>query len=383
MNKLILFLFCALLAWPLIGKDKAHPLPVSMTVVVTPAYTPLLYRHQNHVVLTVTNWVDKPQSLRFRGAITGDNGFSAVTNPEFQPAISFVLLPYQTRSFVLSNAPTVGFLDEANLDINLPKDMREQLNQGLAPEGSYQLCVQALAYETGIALSDEACFSYNVTAAQPPLTLSPQCGDTVQQQFPVFNWSVPGGAFDPAKIRYDFYLLRLQAGQNDPWTALQQAIASGVGNPLVKTGLYAPAYALKPADAAFLGKGRYVWAVVARDISGLLYLDNGGMSNVCGFVYDFPPTPHQTGTGTNPPIATPKNTLLKGRLFYTYLEGTVPPLPMNFTTTYSTAGTYQQELQNQRALYGGTLVNSGTTGFTPDLAAELSAQKTAIDNLFS
>jgi hypothetical protein len=284
---------------------------VSVSVTIPPPYSPYLSEYSDLLsqgIITITNLTGNPQTLKLIGYVQGDNGLEAFTNANYQPFNPIVLNPFETR-VILAGQQNQEYLDANNISYNASQSIINQIQQtGILPEGNYQICIRALDFNNNQPLSPDApmgCVFFPVIYVQPPFLTYPMCEDsvTVTNNMMVLNW-LPVAAATPLPVVYDLYIVPLMAGQN-PNDAMMGAINFGAGNPIIKLGLVTNSAITLPSDLPLQFGQWYAWAVVARDPSNTVVIENNGRSEVCTFyVKEQEPI---AGTGI-PPVYTPVNT---------------------------------------------------------------------------
>lgn len=344
--KRLLLLFSLLVA---IFSSKAQN-SVNVTLLVTPPYSPYLsdyteFGQQN--VLQLQNTTAASLQVKLVGSITGlDNGLFLNTEPDYQPALPIILAPFQTYS-VNSASPSKDFLDANNTETNVSQQQQNAiLASGVLPEGTYQLCVRAVDYNTNEPLSPEGtgCATFTIAYPVPPIPINPICGNTVENPFPSFSWTpvYSQGSF----FLYDLYLLRLVESQI-PDDAMWLAIAGNVGNPIVIRNLVSGIYQYKPSDIPLQQGATYAWCVVARDAAQNIIVANQGRSEVCTFVYQTPTPPttpvvvQEETTPVLPVDFNLNNTTVSGTLLYRYYDNEQfgdPGIP-NYNPSKTVGGT--------------------------------------------
>ncbi|HRN36917.1 MAG TPA: hypothetical protein PLL18_08390, partial [Flavobacteriales bacterium] len=319
----------ALMTAALVAMSAAAQGQVVVTPIITPPYSIHLSDYQGALIVNLLNTATAPRQVKLVGTITGDNGYSGRTRSSYAPQSPIVLAGLENK-VIQANSQAMAFLDPNNFQVSAPQQVADAAMQtGILPEGNYELCVQALDYNTNAPLSDEApagCLFFTIAMAQPPVITFPLCGEAVETQWPVFTWSPPVGNFNLAQVRYDLYVLELLAGQN-PNNAIALAMDGLMGNPIVRTNLTAPTYAWQPYDPKLNTGVTYVAAVVAKDATNSIPFENKGRSEACTFEIQPaqpPPPAHTVGVQTMPanmlPIGPIADTRIKGRLVYRFKD---------------------------------------------------------------
>lgn len=261
---------------------------VQVLVNVNPPYSAYLQDYAGagqQVQIRLINPTARPFEIRLQGSVTGDNGVSIRTLPNYRPPVPFVLQPGTT---LLTRKDLEGLFD---LNQILVEGMNKNiLYQGKPlPEGSYQLCVQVFDNRTSQALSAGEPLGcsppFPVKAIEPPILIAPLCDSEVIPIIPqatVFTWTPPAGIL-PTQVSYTLRIVELPLQNVDPNVFIDAVSLPPSGleikNVPTSTFLYGPQYLpLKP------GK-RYAWRVQAVDKFGKLNLLNDGKSPVCAFRY--------------------------------------------------------------------------------------------------
>ena len=273
---------------PVAGSDD-----VTLTTQVIPPYSTYLddYINQNKLFVILRNNTSVNQILRLRGTLEGNNGV-LITIPEtFIPAIPIELAPKQVLQ--LSGNALREYFSESVLKIE--GISRNEITQGNGlPEGSYQLCLQALGYKSGVPRSQGSplgCTRFDLRQFEPPFIIQPVCGNSVnviQPQNVLFTWSVPAGA-RPDQVEYLVKIIELNPQGIDPNQAMLSANAPPLFEKVVKTNSYI--YSL--ADPKLEAGRKYAFRVTARTNTTSrrgrrgdpLNFRNNGHSQVCTFTY--------------------------------------------------------------------------------------------------
>ncbi|WP_338873512.1 hypothetical protein WBJ53_30730 [Spirosoma sp. SC4-14] len=260
--------------------------------------------------------------IRLQGSVTGDNGVSIRTLPNYRPPVPLVL-PAGTT--LLTRRDLEGLFDLNQISVDgMDKNL---LYQGKPlPEGDYQVCVQVYDNRTSQMLSAGEPLGcsppFPVRAIEPPMLISPLCDGEVLPTTPqatVFTWTPPAGIL-PTQVSYTLRVVELPLSNVDP-NVFIDAInlpPSGIEikNLSTSTFLYGPSYLpLK------LGK-RYAWRVQAIDKFGRLNLLNDGKSPACAFQYGSVP---ETRERLNPYLTITKPTPGRAKQLATVEVGTNNP----------------------------------------------------------
>ncbi len=262
---------------------------VMVNVQVLPPYSTYLpdyFNYSNRVVLTLIS--TGPANVKLSATISGDNGITVTTNPQFQPPIPIHL--NQNVMVALTGGDLQNYIDYNNATVT-GIDKNTLFQGGGIPEGVYTLCIQALDYTTGIPLSDPSpagCSNpFEVKSIDPPVLISPSCGDSVSpdnQQSIVFSWVPSQGT--PVTTQYKFKMVELIPPDRNPNDAMNSATTP----PFYETTVNSLVLVYGPAEP-FLQQGHsYAWRVTAVDVSmiqpnltGSVEFVNNGASEVCWF----------------------------------------------------------------------------------------------------
>src|SRR5690606_40777862 len=121
---------------------------------------------------------------------------------------------------------------------------REDVARGNGlPEGNYQLCLQALDYNSGEPRSPGSplgCAIFDLRQFEPPFIIQPACNTTVnttQPQNILFTWSIPAGA-RPDLVEYVLKIVEMYPQNMDPNQAMQAANIPPLFEKVVRTNSY-------------------------------------------------------------------------------------------------------------------------------------------------
>ncbi|MCD8538632.1 MAG: hypothetical protein LRY55_01900, partial [Leadbetterella sp.] len=218
MRKSLIVLFFILGA----GMLRAQTLfPVQVSINLVPPYSTRLSDYANNpgkVLITLRNTQAREVTIYLRATISGDNGLTVFTKPDYRPVHGITLQP--NIPFTL----TVGDLQEV-FDINqlttrgiTLQDI--QRKNGL-PEGVYEVCVRAYdVARPAVPLSSESplgCTTIRLTSIEPPLLIKPFENEevsVVQPQHVIFSWTLPAGA--PPGTRFRLRIIELLDPKRNP-----------------------------------------------------------------------------------------------------------------------------------------------------------------------
>ncbi|GGH80800.1 hypothetical protein HNQ91_005389 [Filimonas zeae] len=258
---------------------------VNVTIGVTPPYSPYLSnytsRDANKIFLTLQNTTTGTLQVRLAGSAVGDNGVAIRSRPGFVSSQMITLAPRQIRQLngtALSEIFDLNNFDVTGIDRNtLARTLR-------LPEGNYNLCVQALDYNSGRPLSAGAptgCALLAITYPEPPVLVSPLPGDSVNAATPqtvIFSWMNPGAV--PPGTEYTLQIQEMPARNANPNQVLISATF-----PLLSQKLRTTSYVYNVGNLALKKGSYYAWRVVASDPTGKTNFKNEGISAAAVFKY--------------------------------------------------------------------------------------------------
>jgi hypothetical protein len=277
--------------------------PISISVLVAPPIASNVSDYLDQNVLKITNSSNTSISIYLKGFLTSDNGISASTKAGYKPRLPIVVPANQSLILQATTSNGNNYMDQKNIDYTTGNYKLEDIARtGVIPEGNYTLCVVAYEYTTGELKSLEsgfgACRAFSIVIPPPPFV---DCNMNVpslngQEDLFVgrtslisqsdaatirFNWS-PTSARGVLVI-YDLCLLQLLPGQPNTADVLLDAIRNKSIN-LIKIPIHVTTVNVAISLYPKLVPGRYLWAVVARDVANdKTQFQNNGISNVCEF----------------------------------------------------------------------------------------------------
>ncbi len=277
-----------IMALPLFSMSQ--PYPVTVNVTVTPPYTSSISDYMNipnKIMITLTHTaIDYPEiDLYLKISIRGDNGVSAVSDPNYKPVNPFNLQPGSTRIVNTDNISDAFNLKHIVIEGITIADL--VTGAGL-PEGAYQICVTAYDFNTGQALSLEepmGCSTFfMVTNLDPPVFNNFYCGDTYTSLGPQavgVSWLQPSAVIPNAT--YHFEIVEIPENvEIDP----NEAFLTAKYPVLYEEELSQTMLSLT-VDKVSLNPGyTYVMRVTIKDPSGASHFRNNGTSEVCSFRYE-------------------------------------------------------------------------------------------------
>lgn len=260
---------------------------VMVNVALNPPYSQRLsdYEHyQADVLITLTNLTQQDLQMKIVGEINGANtGLFVKTRPEYVPNQIITLAPGESRSY--QGNQITGYFDNQNTVRNIPADLEADIARtGLLPQDNYDYCIEVVDINT-LAVLGRKCTLLPIQYLSPPQPNLPWCESSQDIHInPLvnFSWLPPvGGGLGQANLQYDFYLVPVPAGQ-DPGQLLQLAMDGQLpGQFFINRNLMAPAFQYNTLQDPPLTPGLYVWGITARDLNGLVGIENHGQSSFC------------------------------------------------------------------------------------------------------
>ncbi len=273
----LFFLITALVVQTAIGQ-------VNVTVRVLPPYQSRITEYASRpdlMLLTVTNTTARQQRVQLTASISGDNGVGAWVRPGYRSSQPVELAPGQ--ALTLNGSDIAMLFDHNQIQYTGISQADFQRGVGLL-EGTYQLCIRALDYDSHEPVSPEepmGCTSFTISSVEPPTIIQPFNEQELRadgpQAFPI-TWSTPPGSSPLTEYRVKMVEMIAPRNPND---AMQSATTPPFFEETVNTNmlLYGPQYPQ-------LTPGRqYALMVQAVDPYGTISFRNRGMSEVILFTY--------------------------------------------------------------------------------------------------
>ncbi|SRR6266536_3051518 len=186
-------------------------------------------------------------------------------------ALSVVLTNTQTGETTLTAGSDVFTLNPGTTQIQATdigpitydysgSNLTDQDPNGFIPIGEYEACYTLSKQNSGhMEVVVQNCISILVEPLSPPLLNIPADQDSIEDQYPQFNWLPPTPLNIFNNLSYDFILVAVQPGQT-PLEAVQQNI------PIYSGGNLTDIFLNYPASNAPLDTGKtYAWQVIAKD----------------------------------------------------------------------------------------------------------------------
>lgn len=281
---------------------------VNVTIRVLPPYQSRITEYASRpdlMLLTLTNTSTTAHRVQLTAAISGDNGVGAWIKPGYRSPQPIELAPGQVVSL---NGSDIAFLFDHN-QIQYTGISQADFTRGSGLlEGTYQLCIRALDYDTQEPLSPEepmGCTQLVISSVEPPTIIQPFNEQELRadglQAFPI-TWSTPPGS--SPMTQYKVKLVEMITPRN-PNDAMQSATTPPFFEETVNTNmlLYGPQYPQ-------LTPGRhYALMVQAIDPFHTISFRNQGMSEVIAFTY-----------GQSPDVADRQAEVEEIELYYPYAD---------------------------------------------------------------
>jgi TANFOR domain-containing protein len=258
---------------------------INVSVMIQPPYSNKIadYIEQgNNIVIRVTNMSQSVQQIKLIPSLEGNNGVSVKVRENFIPTSPIIMAPNETKMFSYNQLrPFNSNLSQNDLILQgISFSVLE--GAGVLPEGTYTLCIKAIAYGSNTVLSEPSgCNSFLLSAYDPPMILMPTADAVVnlpQPQLLTFQWTPSGIS---GKTRYTLRMVDMTStnlfNPNDAFN--NPFIAPFFEQTNISTSIFI--YDMgKPA--LFPGR-KYAVQVVAYDPDGKLSFKNNGKSLAIAF----------------------------------------------------------------------------------------------------
>ncbi len=259
--------------------------PVTVTSIVSPPFsTSFSYyiNNPNKIQVIFTNTSPQPLDVYVQGKLAGDNGIEIKSDPSWHPSIPITLQPGIPFQLTQDNIGDIFSSDHILFEGTTREDL---IKMGGLPEGNYQFCFSVYDFNTNKLLSvqDMGCSNImNITYVDPPIILTPVCGDTVTATNPqniLISWTTPVGA--GSNIKYRLIMTEMHPANRDPNDALLAAAP-----PFFIDKETSVNQLLIGPDSPPLIKGRsYAFFVQAYNPDQKILFKNNGASEACWFYY--------------------------------------------------------------------------------------------------
>lgn len=241
---------------------------------ILPPYSPYFADYgganAHKVLMTVHNLFQINRDVKLSITITGNNGFTAHTRPNYQPVQPLTLIA--NTPVQLNGTAIADLLDFNTLEIT-GGDKDQLIRTQRLPEGEYDVCLQVLDMEN-TPLSDKTCSYMLVAHPEPPVLISPLPNDTVRiidPQFVNFVWMLPGNIPEQGTM-YTLQIAEMPASDMNP-----NQVLDGASFPLLSHSTNQFTYLYSLSDQPLQPGKAYAWRVKAETLSDLqtLYKNNG------------------------------------------------------------------------------------------------------------
>ncbi len=229
----------------------------------------------NNTMLIIRNNDQTTHKIKLVGTINGDNGISISTKKDFTPVSPLILLPNQVLTLTGQNLRNYLGMEDINV-IGIDKSIL--LRSSALPEGNYDICFQALDYDTSEPLSlpsPSGCGTAEIIFPDAPQLILPNNEDSVITQngiLPVnFTWIPPIPT--PLGIKYILQIAEYFNPSLDPNSLLDATTKYYYEKELQTT-----TFITLPNDPPLLDNRTYCWRVIAFDPFGKTQFKNNGKS---------------------------------------------------------------------------------------------------------
>ena len=271
LRKLLHCFGVALLALPVATSSLHAQAGWSGTLTIQPYPSPYLSDWQSNptIAILIVNNPGATSQIKISLTITRRPSGAFVGSGESNP----ILIP--GGQTVLNNTSMVSWSS-----LKYDKSLESQIVQtGRLPEGEYKACVEVKDL-SGNTLIAQLCGDFTIVYPDPPYLVAPANGDTVQTQYPVFQW-MPCQVPAQYQLHYVLRIVEVLPGQI-PEQALVANVPQYENSNILTTNFQ------YPIDALQLQAGKnYAWQVQALDQYGLPPAANNGKSQIWSFVYRF------------------------------------------------------------------------------------------------
>jgi hypothetical protein len=253
---------------------------VSIQLQLTPPFSPYFsdyLAYENKTILIINKPGTQNLDIYFKGKVTGDNGLSLITKPNYKPGTAINLSKPVT---ILRGSELEPYFTQNNVDVN-GANIQSYITNGGLPEGNYTICLQSFDYTTDLPVGQEFCTSFNIKSIEPPILIQPMCNGIVNSnpaQNIVFNWGPGGGS--PFNTKYVLKMVELLDGQVP--NNMLDAITTP---PFFEKEINTTTYVYKLSDPKLTIGKTYAWQVTAFDPMGKVFFRNNGISAPCTFQY--------------------------------------------------------------------------------------------------
>ena len=280
-------IFCFLL---LSIAAKAQDIPLIVNVTILPPYSTdvsVYLGAADQTAISITNPNLGAKRFFLAGSITNlASGQSIIIPASQNPGVPPIVVE-GGATLNLAGTELQQYFNSNSLQLN--GISQQELINGNVPEGIYQLCLQAIDYETlqPLSLGEPVGCSlpFPVVFVQPPITIAPACSTEVVSTNPqniMFTWTPPIGILQGSNLQYRIKVAELPEGGN-PLQVLQSTTT-----PLVNDSTFNTFYFLSSLSPQLQPGREFVWQVTVRDLNGQLVFSNQGQSDVCTFKLALP-----------------------------------------------------------------------------------------------
>ena len=209
---------------------QAQQSSVNVNVNVVPPYSMYLSDYMqgsNKVVVTLVNQsMSETKRFKLQWRLTGNNDVAARTEQDAMPRQPIVLQPGQSLTLSARELRS-RYQSFSRNDIEVEgMDLSSNLSNQTLPEGTYNLCAQALQYETNEPLSagkPVGCSQpIRISIVDPPRIMKPRDQASITSpspQFINFNW-IPVNTRNN-NIEYRFKMVDMTGADISPYDAMQ------------------------------------------------------------------------------------------------------------------------------------------------------------------
>jgi hypothetical protein len=271
--------FGVLLVRGLFGQD-VFPVSVSGGILIRPNSMVLsdyaTDRAQDVMfTLLLRDPVELSRDVTLRLTIRNENNEILITDPNFN--FGPIITLERNIPLLIDGIDLAPYLNPNSL-----VGQNGQFAGGLLPEGFNEFCLEVIDVQRNIPISASGCAGGYFEQSDPPILISPNCGQSLTwSETPnlLFNWNL---AFlspnnPPFNVQYEFEIARVEEGQNPN--------ESFIFAPHYSEVVSSPTFLFLEGEPALVPNQLYAWRVRAFDDSGADMFRNNGDSQICTFLF--------------------------------------------------------------------------------------------------
>ncbi len=274
-----------------------NPLNISIEVYEPyPTHIEYYLENADNLFITVSNITAIEQQVYYHvRVVSSDNGIDVKTLPGIKPPEP-VIIPSNFTKFYSSTELEEDFPFSYPEDIDLSGISQEQIDfietNRVLPEGTYQICITAIDYDTDVPLAINCSSEFFVSYGDVPVIYEPYNESVVpssEAEHVTIAWEPPF-TLDPPTGTFSYELMMLDI-TDYPFGDLDQLFSDpGVFPVLYEQNIDVPIFNYDvPPQVSLIEGHQYALRVQAIDHSGTYVLANNGYSEVSTFWYGYHP----------------------------------------------------------------------------------------------